>query len=226
MTEAQDIAIPIDGIQLEGSLAVPAHAAGLVIFAHGSGSSRHSPRNRHVAGILHERGLATLLFDLLTVEEERIDAIDATLRFDVDTLAERLVEATDSIVATGHARDLPIGYFGGSTGAAAALIAAARRPGRIAAVVSRGGRPELASTSLAAVRAPTLLIVGGADTWVLRGNREAAARMTAPHELAIVPGATHLFEEPGALDEVARLAGTWFVDHFAHFAPARVKEAS
>lgn len=216
-----EITIPIGELLLEGSLAIPARAAGLVMFAHGSGSSRHSPRNRHVAALLNQRGLATLLFDLLTFEEERIDAIDATLRFDVDLLADRLIAATDSLVASGRA-PRPIGYFGGSTGAAAALIAAARRPALIAAVVSRGGRPDLASDSLAAVRAPTLLIVGGADTWVLQANREAAARMTAPHRLAIVEGATHLFEEPGALDEVARLAATWFVDHFA----AAVEKAS
>ena len=220
--DVQDITIPIDDLALEGSLALPKHAAGLVMFAHGSGSSRFSPRNRHVAAQLNERGLATLLFDLLTAEEERIDAIDATLRFDVDMLAERLVSATDGIVASGRA-PLPIGYFGGSTGAAAALIAAARRPAQIAAVVSRGGRPDLASASLGAVRAPTLLVVGGADTWVLQANREAATKLTAPHKVVVVPGATHLFEEPGALDEVARLAGSWFLDHFAH---ARVKEAS
>jgi len=222
--DVQDIAIPIDRIELEGSLAFPMRAAGLVIFAHGSGSSRHSPRNHHVAELLNERGLATLLFDLLTAEEERIDEVDATLRFDVDMLAERLVAATDSMVASGRSRGLPVGYFGGSTGAAAALIAAARRPSQIAAVVSRGGRPDLASASLAVVRAPTLLVVGGADTWVLQANREAAARMTAPHEVAVVPGATHLFEEPGTLDEVARLAGSWFRDHFA--AATRAKEAS
>lgn len=222
MRTIQDITIPIDDLALEGSLVIPKRAAGVVMFAHGSGSSRHSPRNRHVAAQLNERGLATLLFDLLTLEEERIDALDATLRFDVDMLAERLVAATDSIVASGRA-PLPIGYFGGSTGAAAALIAAARRPAQIAAVVSRGGRPDLATASLAAVRAPTLLIVGGADTWVLQMNREAATKLTAPHEVVVVPGATHLFEEPGALDEVSRLAGTWFLDHFA---PARVKEAS
>jgi len=238
--DVQDIAIPIDGLALEGSLAVPRrglalegslaiprHVAGIVIFAHGSGSSRHSPRNRRVAALLNERGLATLLFDLLTADEERIDAIDAidaTLRFDVDMLAERLIATTDSLVASGRAL-LPIGYFGGSTGAAAALIAAARRPAQVGAVVSRCGRPDLASASLAAVRAPTLLIVGGADTWVLNANRAAAAKMTAPHEVAVIPGATHLFEEPGALDEVARLAGSWFLDHFAHFAPARIQEA-
>ncbi len=219
----QDITIPIGDIELEGSLAIPAGVTGLVMFAHGSGSSRHSPRNRHVASLLHERYLATLLFDLLTPEEERIDAIDATLRFDVGMLAERLVGATDSVVASGRSRGLPIGYFGGSTGAAAALIAAARRPAQIAAVVSRGGRPDLAHDSLAAVRAPTLFIVGGADTWVLQVNREAAAQMTALHRIAVVQGATHLFEEPGALDQVAQLAGSWFAEHFA---AARIAEAS
>ena len=219
----QEVTIPIGDIELEGALVIPPSASGLVLFAHGSGSSRHSPRNRHVAAMLNERGLGTLLFDLLTTDEERIDEIDATLRFDVDMLAERLVAATDSIVASGRSRGLPIGYFGGSTGAAAALIAAARRPALIAAVVSRGGRPDLASASLAAVRAPTLMIVGGADTWVLEANRDAAARMTAPHRIHVVPGATHLFEEPGALDEVARLAASWFLDQFT---AAHVKEAS
>jgi len=211
---ATEITIPIDGISLAGTLAVPDRAVGLILFAHGSGSSRHSPRNRHVAALFNERALGTLLFDLLTAEEERIDEIDATLRFDVEMLAERLVAATDSILAMGPARGLPIGYFGGSTGAAAALIAAARRPAQVAAVVSRGGRVDLAGASLPVVRAPTLMIVGGADVAVLGMNREAAARMTAPHEIIVIPGATHLFEEPGALDEVARLAGSWFLDQF------------
>lgn len=221
--DLQDITIPIGDIALQGLLAIPQPAMGLVMFAHGSGSSRHSPRNRRVAALLHDHHLATLLFDLLTAEEERIDAIDTTLRFDVDMLAERLISATDSVIATGQSRGLPIGYFGGSTGAAAALIAAARRPAQIAAVVSRGGRPDLAASSLASVRAPTLFIVGGIDTWVLKANREAAARMVAPHRVDVIPGASHLFEEPGALDEVARLAASWFADHFAF---AGVKEAS
>lgn len=220
---SQDIRIPAGGLELDGSLDFPQAATGLVMFAHGSGSSRHSPRNRHVAAMLHERGLATLLFDLLTADEERIDEQAATLRFDVEMLAERLVEATDSMIATGHTRGLPIGYFGGSTGAAAALIAAARRPAQIAAVVSRGGRPDLAAESLAAVRAPTLLIVGGADTWVLQANRAAAARMTTLHRIEVIAGATHLFEEPGTLDEVAQLAGSWFLTQFA---AAHLKEAS
>ncbi len=213
--DVHDIAIPIEGLELEGTLAIPSQPAGFVLFAHGSGSSRHSPRNRHVASLLNQAGLATLLFDLLTMFEERVDAIDATLRFDVDTLAERLIAATDILVARGRTGGLPIGYFGGSTGAAAALIAAARRPAQVKAVVSRGGRPDLAMEWLGMVRAPTLLIVGGADAWVLGANERAAARITAPHELAVVPGATHLFEEPGALDVVARLAARWFTDWFS-----------
>jgi len=216
-----DIAIPIEGLELEGTLAVPTQATGLVIFAHGSGSSRFSPRNRHVASLLNERGLATLLFDLLTLSEERIDALDATLRFDVDMLSERLVAATDSVIARGRTRGLPLGYFGSSTGAAAALIAAARRPQQITAVVSRGGRPDLAGDWLAMVHAPTLLIVGGADSWVLAANERIAPKIAAPHQVAVVPGASHLFEEPGALDEVARLAGDWFTTCFATHA-ARV----
>lgn len=210
-----DIAIPLEGLELEGTLSVPDHPSGLVIFAHGSGSSRLSPRNRHVAALLNERGLATLLFDLLTFSEERVDAIDATLRFDVDMLAQRLIDATDSLIARGRTRGLPLGYFGSSTGAAAALIAAARRPQQISAVVSRGGRPDLAADWLAMVRAPTLLIVGGADSWVLAANERIAPKIAAPHELAVVPGATHLFEESGALDEVARLAAIWFKNWFA-----------
>jgi dienelactone hydrolase len=184
-----------------------------VVFAHGSGSSRHSPRNRHVAAVLHGRGLATLLFDLLTADEERVDEIDATLRFDVEMLGERLVAATDSIVASGAFRGLPIGYFGGSTGAAAALIAAGRRPERIAAVVSRGGRPDLASRSLALVKAPTLMIVGGADREVVGLNEDALGHLQCEHKLETVPAATHLFEEHGALEKVADLAADWFTRH-------------
>jgi dienelactone hydrolase len=213
--KTEEIQIPIDGLTLAGTLTVPVPAIGLVIFAHGSGSSRHSPRNRHVAHALNGRGLATLLLDLLTEEEGRIDAVDTTLRFDVDTLAERLLVATDSIVASGRAHGLPIGYFGGSTGAAAALIAAARRPECIAAVVSRGGRPDLASSALPLVLAPTLLVVGGNDEAVLALNRDAATRLRCDHRIEIVAGATHLFEEPGTLDQVARLAAWWFTEHFA-----------
>ena len=172
-----EIEIPIGEISIDGTLAVPANASGLVMFAHGSGSSRHSPRNRHVAALLGARGLATLLFDLLTADEEQIDAVTGTLRFDIDLLADRLTAATDSLVTTSPIRGLPIGYFGSSTGAAAALIAAARRPALVGAVVSRGGRVDLAASSLAVVRAPTLMIVGGADPWVLGVNRDAASRM-------------------------------------------------
>lgn len=219
MTE-QDVSLRVGGVVLEGTLTAPASPTGLVLFAHGSGSSRHSPRNRHVAAMLNERELATLLFDLLTADEERIDAYDASIRFDVELLADRLVGATDSVVAQGFVGQLPIGYFGGSTGAAAALIAAARRARLVTAVVSRGGRPDLANDYLEDVQAPTLLVVGGDDKWVLEANHSAAARMRAPHQVVVVPGATHLFEEPGALDEVARLAATWFTEHFVrrHYA--------
>lgn len=209
-----EIAIPIGDIKLAGSLALPEAPLGLVMFAHGSGSSRFSPRNRHVAEMLRDRGLATLLFDLLTEEEAQIDAVDTTLHFDVGMLAERLIAATDSVVERGRTLGLPIGYFGGGTGAAAALIAAARRPERIAAIVSRGGRPDLASASLSAVRAPTLFIVGGDDIGVVELNRAAAKRMVVPHTIEIIPGVEHLFEEPGALDAVGRLAADWFVRHF------------
>lgn len=225
----QDLRIAFDGLALDGTLALPQHPLGLVVFAHGSGSNRRSPRNWHVAHALHGRGIATLLFDLLTAEEAEIDAHDATLRFDVQMLGERLLEATDSIVATGESRGLPLGYFGGSTGAAAALHAAARRPGRIAAIVARGGRPDLAGAALSTVTAPTLLIVGGHDTAVLAANREAA-RLLPAARLEVIPDATHLFPEPGALDEVARLAGAWFAEHFLaarhHGAPSQVGAAS
>jgi len=187
----------------------------VVLFAHGSGSSRLSPRNRHVARVLNEAALATLLVDLLTPEEEAIDARKAHLRFDIGLLAERLVAATDWLTAHPDTRDLRVGYFGASTGAAAALVAAAARSGAVGAVVSRGGRPDLAGRVLALVRAPTLLIVGGRDLQVLELNREAFAQLTCDKRLEIVPGATHLFEEPGALHEVARLAANWFVEHLA-----------
>jgi dienelactone hydrolase len=203
------------GVELEGDLAMPQRPRGLVLFAHGSGSSRKSSRNRFVAQSLRERGLATLLFDLLTADEERIDAIDARLRFDIPLLARRLGAVTDWIVAYGPTAGLPIGYFGASTGAAAALIAAAEHPREVAAVVSRGGRPDLAHDFLARVRAPTLLIVGGADGAVIDLNRAALARLTAHKKLTIVPHATHLFEEPGTLEEVARLAGEWLAEHLA-----------
>jgi dienelactone hydrolase len=196
---------------LEGSLAVPSDAKGIVLFAHGSGSSRNSPRNRYVAGALQQMTLATLLMDLLTVEEEAVDARTGHLRFDIGMLAQRLVVATDWLQTQPETRTLSVGYFGASTGGGAALVAAAEHPDVVRAVVSRGGRPDLAGDALPEVTAPTLLIVGGADVPVIALNREAMARMTAAEvRLEIVPGATHLFEEPGALEEVARQAGHWF----------------
>ncbi len=212
MQERHDLTVPAGLVGLFGTLTVPDDALGVVLFAHGSGSSRLSPRNRHVAAALNARGLATLLFDLLTDEEERIDAIDARFRFDIELLATRLVAATDWLAVHAPLRGLSLGYFGASTGAAAALVAAARRPNLVDAIVSRGGRPDLAGPFLDHVSAPTLLIVGGADPHVLALNRQAAAHL-ADHELTIVPGATHLFSEPGTLDEVARLAGDWLLGH-------------
>jgi putative phosphoribosyl transferase len=184
-----------------------------VLFAHGSGSSRRSSRNRYVARLLNEAKLATLLIDLLTPHEEVIDARSAQLRFDIGLLAERVMDATDWLMQFPDTKQLPIGTFGASTGAAAALAAAAVRPDEIKAVVSRGGRPDLAGAALIHVQAPTLLIVGGNDVQVIQLNREAFAQLRCEKQLAIVPGATHLFEEPGALDAVARLAGDWFLSH-------------
>jgi putative phosphoribosyl transferase len=200
---------------IAGDLRLPERAVGLVVFAHGSGSSRHSPRNRMVAGELQRSAIGTLLLDLLTPAEEEVDLVTRHLRFDIALLAGRLVEAIDDVGRGDDTRDLPVGLFGASTGAAAAIIAAVARPDAVAAVVSRGGRPDLAGDALAALRAPTLLIVGGRDDAVIALNRDAAVRMTCPHEIAIVPGATHLFEEPGALEEVAGLATAWFVQSFS-----------
>nr|PZN21278.1 MAG: hydrolase [Pseudomonadota bacterium] len=205
--------IPAGPVRLEGDLTVPRGARGLVLFAHGSGSSRKSSRNRFVAQTLRDRGLGTLLFDLLTAEEQAADVIDAHLRFDIPLLAERLGHVTDWIRAREFATGLRLGYFGASTGAAAALIAASERPDAIGAIVSRGGRPDLAGDALGRVRAPTLLIVGGADPPVLELNWQALAQITSEKKLTVVPGATHLFEEPGALEQVARHAGDWFVQH-------------
>jgi dienelactone hydrolase len=183
----------------------------VVVFAHGSGSSRHSPRNRFVARTLHNAGVGTLLFDLLTADEERQDIHTSEFRFDIGLLGERVIGAVDWLAGHPVADRLPVGCFGASTGAAAALVAAAHRPQRVGAVVSRGGRPDLAANDLPRVRAPTMLIVGGLDAPVIGLNREALVRLGAPIKgLHIVPGATHLFEEPGALEEVARLAGDWF----------------
>jgi dienelactone hydrolase len=198
-------------VVLEGSLVLPGDPRGVVLFAHGSGSSRHSPRNRFVARSLQESGLATLLLDLLTRDEEAVDVQTAQLRFDIQLLAQRLVEASGWLMREREMANLRIGYFGASTGAGAALVAAAHLPEAIAAVVSRGGRPDLAGPALPLVRCPTLLIVGGDDKPVIRLNREAFDRLGSPDkQLQIVPGATHLFEEPGTLEEVARLAGDWF----------------
>ena len=195
---------------LAGTLAVPEGARGLVLFAHGSGSSRFSPRNQFVAEHLQGSGLGTLLMDLLTEREEIVDARTAELRFDIGLLARRVMAAIDWLGQSPETSNLSLGSFGASTGAAAALVAAAERPQAVAAVVSRGGRPDLAGPSLATVNAPTLLIVGGSDHQVLELNREAVAQLGAEAELKVVEGATHLFEEPGALEEVARLAGDWF----------------
>jgi dienelactone hydrolase len=213
--ETTDVTVQAAGAALEGTLVLPQRAAGIVVFAHGSGSSRFSPRNRYVSNFLNEGGLGTLLFDLLTAEEHEIDELTRELRFDIDLLARRLVAAVDWLSGRGDTCDLRVGLFGASTGAAAALIAAAERPGRVAAVVSRGGRPDLAIPVLGRVRAPTLLIVGGRDGPVIGMNREAAAHLHTDHRIEIVPGATHLFEEPGKLEEVARLARAWFQRHFA-----------
>jgi dienelactone hydrolase len=207
--EVETVRIPADGVTLTGDLVVPTSARGLVVFAHGSGSSRTSPRNRQVAAVLNEGGYGTLLFDLLTTSEEAVDAATGHLRFDIDLLARRLVAAIDW-TAERPSATLPMGLFGASTGGAAALEAAAERPDRVKAVVSRGGRPDLALEALDRVKAPTLLVVGGADTEVIRLNEIALARLTTEKQLVLVKGATHLFEEPGALDEVARLALGWF----------------
>jgi len=198
---------------LEGNLVLPPNARGVVLFAHGSGSSRHSPRNRYVANTLQKAGLGTLLIDLLTRKEEQAEAVTRHLRFDIGLLAERLASATSWLAEAPSTHALPVGYFGASTGAAAALVAAAQQPEQAAAVVSRGGRPDLAGESLPQVLAPTLLIVGGNDGPVIALNEQALARLRCAAEMVIVPGATHLFEEPGALEEVARLASSWFVRH-------------
>jgi dienelactone hydrolase len=208
--EQRLVQVPAGTVTLDGNLTLPEYAQAIVLFAHGSGSSRHSPRNRYVARVLNEAKLATLLIDLLTLHEEVIDTRTAHLRFDIDLLAERLVNATDWLTQFPDTKHLPIGYFGASTGAAATLAAAAVRPDVVGAVVSRGGRPDLAGSALPRVRAPTLLIVGGDDGQVIELNRAALAQLCCEKQLVIVPAATHLFEEPGALDEVARLARDWF----------------
>jgi putative phosphoribosyl transferase len=204
------VSIRLGSITLQGNLDIPDSAQGIVLFAHGSGSGRHSPRNRYVARALGEGQLATLLLDLLTAEEEVIDRRSAHLRFDIELLTKRLVGASDWLAQNPDTRLLRLGYFGASTGAGAALMAAAQRPERVSAVVSRGGRPDLAGAALSRVRAPTLLIVGSLDHGVIELNQEALAQLHPEKKIEIIPGATHLFEEPGALEEVARLAREWF----------------
>ena len=216
-----EVRVPVGAVTLDGTLTVPPNAAGMVVFAHGSGSGRHSPRNRYVAGELVGGGLATLLVDLLTPEEEAVDLRTRHLRFDIGLLAERLLAATEWLALEPRSRALRVGYFGASTGGGAALVAAARsamstrggEPDRVGAVVSRGGRPDLAGAALSEVRAPTLLVVGGADHPVIELNETAYDRLQCQKRLEIVPRATHLFEEPGALEEVARLARDWFTRH-------------
>ena len=214
-TRERAVSVAAGAVTLDGTLGLPPDARGVVLFAHGSGSGRHSPRNRHVARVLHEAGLATLLLDLLTLEEEAVDVRTRELRFDIGLLAGRLVGATDWLGRQSATQHLRVGYFGASTGAGAALVAAAERPEAVGAVVSRGGRPDLAGAALARVRAPTLLIVGGNDVPVIGLNEDALAQVHSETRLEIVPGATHLFEEPGALDMVARLARDWFARYLA-----------
>jgi putative phosphoribosyl transferase len=207
----REILISVGEVMLGGTLHIPREPRGMVLFAHGSGSSRHSPRNRYVAAVLRARGFATFLFDLLTRGEEFVDEGTELLRFDIGLLTRRLRAVTESMRSDPDVGRLPVGYFGASTGAAAALVAAAELPEAIAAIVSRGGRPDLAVQALRRVQAPTLLIVGGEDKQVIQWNRKALTQLRCPEkELMVIPGATHLFEEPGALEEVARLAGAWF----------------
>jgi putative phosphoribosyl transferase len=209
----QNVLIPSDRVRLEGELIVPKDAIGIVLFAHGSGSSRHSPRNQYVARTLHESGIGTLLFDLLTAEEEDEEQYTHHLRFDISLLARRLVDATLWVKAQEELQRLPVGFFGASTGAAAALVAAAELPEEVAVVVSRGGRVDLAGSALAKVRVPTLLIAGGRDEPVIRLNWDAYSQLHCKKQVEIVEGATHLFEEPGALEEAAKLAQEWFTNH-------------
>jgi dienelactone hydrolase len=216
MMHVNEVRISAGSVAMEGNLSLPDHAIALVLFAHGSGSSRHSPRNQFVARTLNDAGLATLLFDLLTPEEELVDTRTAELRFDIDLLAKRLVHATTWAKQQEQTSALRIGYFGSSTGGAAALVAAAESPQEVGAVVSRGGRPDLAGDALPKVKAPTLLIVGGEDDTVIELNEQARDQMRCKVKLEIIPGATHLFEEPGALEHVAKLASDWFVAHLAH----------
>jgi dienelactone hydrolase len=210
----REVSVPAaKDVVLDGNLSIPDGADAIVLFAHGAGSSRFSPRNQYVASVLLRASLATLLIDLLTPEEEEAELLTRHLRFNIELLADRLVGVTQWLKHEPRTQRLAVGYFGASTGAAAALVAAAREPDRVGAIVSRGGRPDLAGDALPRVRAPTLLIVGGADIVVLELNREAFERLQTEKRLEIIPGATHLFEEPGALERVAELATRWFVDH-------------
>jgi len=215
-SESREFLIDVEQAKLAGTLVLPSDPRGLVLFAHGSGSSRHSPRNRYVAQILQSHGIGTVLFDLLTREEESVDQFTGEFRFNIPFLAKRLVGATHCALNTPEVGELKIGYFGASTGAGAALIAAAELPGVVAAVVSRGGRPDLARTALRGVRAPTLLIVGSEDKPVIGMNKKALEELgCAEKKLILVPGATHLFEESGTLEKAASLAADWFASHFS-----------
>lgn len=211
--EKNAVKILSGSVTITGNLEIPEGARGVVVFAHGSGSSRFSPRNTYVAGLLNKRGFGTLLIDLLTVEEESVDQYTGQYRFDIDLLTQRLVDATTWLKKSSLTQKLSIGYFGASTGAAAALNAAAKLPNDIKAVVSRGGRPDLSKEHLAQVKASTLLIVGGDDTEVLEMNQKALTLIRVEKKLEVVPGATHLFEEPGKLEEAAELAIDWFTKH-------------
>lgn len=215
MRQAETVLVPADGVHLVGDLVVPDPTRGVVLFAHGSGSGRRSPRNRFVARQLNRAGLATLLVDLLTDDEEGTEAGAGSLPFDVDLLAWRLESAAGWVADDSRTRNAPLAYFGASTGAAAALLAAANQPDRVGAIVSRGGRPDLARGALAAVTAPTLLIVGGNDDLVRRLNERALEALRCETKLAIVPGATHLFGEPGAIGQAADLAAQWFLGHLS-----------
>jgi putative phosphoribosyl transferase len=213
IVKAREVEISAGSLLLNGELKIPENATGIVLFAHGSGSSRHSPRNQYVARVIREVGVATLLFDLLTHQEETIDNYTREFRFDINLLARRLVAATNWLAGENETSHLRPGYFGASTGGAAALVAAAEMRGKVGAVVSRGGRPDLAGPALGHVKAPTLLIVGGLDGPVIRMNEDAYVQLRCVKELKIIPGATHLFEEPGKLEEVANLAAKWFLKH-------------
>jgi dienelactone hydrolase len=211
--QARPVVLPLGAICLEGELVIPREAKGVVLFAHGSGSSRHSPRNQYVARVLQDSGIATLLFDLLTADEERQDVRTGNLRFDISLLADRLINATRWLAEQEATRESNIGYFGSSTGAAAALVAAAELGAKVGAVVSRGGRPDLAGPVLSRLTAATLLIVGGDDDAVIPLNRAAEEQLRCEKSLVVIPGATHLFEEPGALEQVSKEAAEWFARH-------------